>query len=120
NTVLARRPLVQQNCRSSCPIRWNSKTGLPDRWAAAWASAKVECQRTRPGATGGLSSPVRGGVEADGRGIAGGPDGCEGACAETCRGVLIAKAATTEPVVSNTRDRNHAESIQHLMLVTNG
>src|SRR5262245_40787423 len=62
NTVLARRALVQQNCRSSCPIMWNNRTGLPDFWAAACASANDACHLTRPGATRGFSASAGSGA----------------------------------------------------------
>src|SRR5579859_8184680 len=60
STVLASRALVQQNCLSSCPIMWNSSTGLPDFLAASHALANDGCHFTSPGLTVGLSVSPRG------------------------------------------------------------
>src|SRR5437899_1302028 len=67
NTVLARRAFVQQNWSSSLPIIWKSRTGFFDLLAAAQAALRVECQRTLPGSTFGLtnlSAAVAAGVRA--------------------------------------------------------
>src|SRR5437660_5572344 len=65
NTVLAKRALVQQNCSSSLPIIWNSKTGLPETCEALQAAAKLGCQTTRPGAILGLSNGSAAGAAPD-------------------------------------------------------
>ena len=79
---------------------WNNKTGLPERWAAVWASANDACHRTRPGGTRGLSAlPEDGRTEAC-TGFVGGRErlGCERA--------VTTVAATAKPVVNQTTERN--------------
>src|SRR5262249_18543731 len=60
NTVLARRAFVQPNFLASCPIIWNSSTGLPDFLAASQAAANDSRHLTSPGFTVGFAVSLSG------------------------------------------------------------
>src|SRR5262245_17873771 len=118
STVLARRAFVQQNCRSSCPIMWNIRTGLPDFWAAAWASATVGCHLTRPGATFGFSTSEGSGATCGvGASATATSTAATGAGPDVSRCVPVASAVErpTSPAVSQSSERSTVGNIRHLV-----